>query len=188
MIEHPEKHMKKITLQLIVCLILTSCSSTKNLDDKKSNTHQVKPIEVKPITYDYADKINSAKLEFIKKNYNWKSQKVLIINYSQPISSCHFDNNKITSEGKKWWRDFYSKIDTHNCLNIEVLAEGERVHRKLDNVRYFDDKYDFLLTNFFERKKSCFGVLVLNDEGYYIQYNGHYSERQVAKYIENLKK
>jgi hypothetical protein len=112
----------------------------------------------------------------------------LIINYSQPINSCHFDNNKITSEGKKWWRDFYSKINTDDCLNINVLANGERVKRRIDNLNYFDDKYDFLLKNFFKRKSSCFGVLVLNDEGYYIQFNGHYSERQVSKYIENLKK
>jgi|GEM_PF-1117113 archaellum component FlaF (FlaF/FlaG flagellin family) len=175
--------MKKTVLQIILCLIITSCSSTKNLDDRKIDTQQEKPI-----TYDYADKINSAKLNFIKKTYNWNNEKILIINYSQPINSCHFDNNKITSEGKKWWRDFYSKINTDDCLNINVLANGERVKRRIDNLNYFDDKYDFLLKNFFKRKSSCFGVLVLNDEGYYIQFNGHYSERQVSKYIENLKK
>lgn len=175
--------MKKTIVQIIVCLIITSCSSTKNMDEKQNSIRKEKPI-----TYDYANKINSAKLNFIKKNYHWTHEKILIINYSQPISSCHFDNNTITSEGKKWLRNFYSKINTDNCLNINVLANGENVKSKLDNVNYFDDKYDFLLTNFFDRKKSCFGVLVLDDQGYYIQFNGHYSERQVSKYIENLKK
>lgn len=72
-------------------------------------------------------------------------------------------------------------------MNIKFLANGERVKRKLDNISYLDDKNDFLLKNFFDRKKSCFGVLVINQDGDYIQYNGH-SERQVAKFTENLRK
>ncbi len=170
-------HMKKTILQILIGLTILSCSSTKIIDS----------VNEKPITYDYADKIDSEKLNFIKTNYVWNNEKILILNYRQPINSCHFDNNKITSESKKWQKEFYSKINTDDCLNIEVLANGERVKEKLDNIKYFDDKNDFLLTNFFGRKKSCFGVLVINNEGYYIQYNGHYSEKQVAKYIENLK-
>ncbi|WP_339848707.1 hypothetical protein [uncultured Dokdonia sp.] len=169
--------MKKTILQILIGLTILSCSSTKIIDS----------VNEKPITYDYADKIDSEKLNFIKTNYVWNNEKILILNYRQPINSCHFDNNKITSESKKWQKEFYSKINTDDCLNIEVLANGERVKEKLDNIKYFDDKNDFLLTNFFGRKKSCFGVLVINNEGYYIQYNGHYSEKQVAKYIENLK-
>ncbi|WP_055445199.1 hypothetical protein [Lacinutrix himadriensis] len=168
--------MKKTSLPILITLIVFSFYSIKGMAQ-----------EEKPILYDFADKINTEQLNFIKKNYNWNNEKLLIINYSQPISSCHFDNNKITSDSKKWWRDFYSKINTEDCLNIKVLSNGELVKRKLDNIKYFDDKNDFLLNNFFSRKKSCFGVLVLNEQGDYIQYNGHYSERQVAKFIENLK-
>lgn len=160
-----------------------SCSATKTVENTKVDTQNEKLI-----TYDYADKIDSLKLDFIKKTYNWNIEKILILNYSQPIDNCHFNNNKITSEGRKWWRKFYSKINTEDCLNINVFANGESVKNKLDNLNYFDDKNDFLLTNFFSRKQSCFGVLVLNSKGYYFQYNGHYSEKQVAKYIENLKK
>lgn len=54
----------------------------------------------------------------------------------------------------KGWKDFYSKINTKDCLNIKVLANGERVKNELDNINYFDDKNNFLLTNFFGRKKS----------------------------------
>ena len=175
--------MKKTILPIIISLTILSCSTSKTVENKK-----VESLNEKPITYDYADKIGSEKLNFIKRTYNWNNEKILILNYSQPIDSCHFDNNKITSEGKKWWKDFYSKINTEDCLNIKVLANGERVKNKLDNLKYFDDKNDFLFTNFFGRKKSCFGILVINNEGYYIQYNGHYSEKQVAKYIANLKK
>ncbi|WP_298327236.1 hypothetical protein [uncultured Dokdonia sp.] len=176
--------MKKTILSIIIVLTILSCSTTKTVENKKKTDS----LNEKPITYDYADKIGSEKLNFIKKTYNWNNEKILIINYSQPINSCHFDNNKITSESKKWWNDFYSKIDTEDCLNIKVLANGERVKNKLDNLNYFDDKNDFLLINFFGRKKSCFGILIINNEGHYIQFNGHYSEKQVAIYIENLKK
>src|SRR5690554_5052144 len=170
--------MKKNIFIAILSLTIISCSTSK----------KVKTENEKPITYSFADKISSAQLNFIRTNYNWDNEKILIINYKQPISSCHFDNNRITSDGKEWWENFYSKINTENCRNINVLANGERVKSKLDNVNYYDDKNDFLLINFFDREQSCFGVLVMNDEGYYIQFNGHYSERQVAKYIENLKK
>lgn len=174
--------MKKILIGLII-LLLYSCSTTKNLDNETNDSKKEKPI-----IYDYADKISNEQLTFIKKTYNWGDEKILIINYSQPINYCHFDNNKITSKSKKWWNEFYSKINTEACLNIEILANGERVQQKLDNINYFDDKNDFFFTNFFIRKKSCFGVIVINNQGFYIQYNGHYSEKQVAKYIENLKK
>lgn len=112
---------------------------------------------------------------------------MLIINFTQPLSSCHFYNNEINSTSEKFWADFYSKIDLENCSNIFVLSNGEKVKKKLDNKKYFDDKDDFLLQNFFNRKKTCFGVIVISKAGYYIQYNGHYSEIQVAQFIENLK-
>ena len=175
--------MKKALLNIIFGLSILSCSTTKTIENKK-----VDSINESPIIYDYTDRIDSEKLNFIRKTYNWNNEKILILNYSQPINSCHFDNNKITSEVKKWWKDFYSKINTEDCLNIKVLANGERVKNKLDNINYFDDKNDFVLTNFFDRKKSCFGVLVMNNEGYYIQYNGHYSEKQVTKYIYGIQK
>ena len=174
--------MKKVLFKIFIFLSIVSCSSTKGVENKENNIENEKPIY-----YDFADKMDSEKLLFIKNNYNWNNEKILIINYKQPISSCHFDNNKITSEGKTWWKNFYSKVDTENCLNIQVLANGERVKKKLDKIYYFDDENEFLLTNFFDRKKSCFGVLVINDQGDYIQYNGHYSERQVDKFIKNLK-
>lgn len=49
------------------------------------------------------------------------------------------------------------------------------------------DKDNFLLNNFLKEKKTCFGVMVLNEKGVYLQYNGHYSEKQVSSFIEKLK-
>ena len=172
--------MKKILLQIFIGILIFSCSSTKNEDNLSVESKE------KVISYDYAGKVDSNQLSFIKTNYNWNTERVLIINYKQPLSSCHFDNHKISAEST-WWKKFYSKIDTENCANIHVLANGEEKNKNIDNKYIFDDKNGFLLLNFFKRKTSCFGIFVVNNEGYYIQFNGHYSERQVSKYIENIK-
>ena len=172
--------MKKTILQILIGLLILSCSTTKNVETKIADVNNESQ------NY-YSGNINAEQLNFIKLNYNWNDEEILIINYKQPISYCHFNNNKITDSGIKWWKDFYSKINTENYLNIQVLANGERVRSWLDNVNYFDDKNNFLLENFFSRKKTCFGVLIVNNEGNYIQYNGHYSEIQVTLIIENLK-
>ena len=174
------KHMKKIILQILTGFLAISCSSTKEL-----NTNN---IAEQPVSADFTGKVDSQNLDLIKQHYHWKDEEILIINYKQPISSCHFNNNKITSKSKNWWNEFYFKIKTDNTLNIHVLANGEKVKNKLDDLKYFDDKNDLLWNNFFYRKKSCFGVLVLNKDGDYFQYNGHYSERQVEVFIDSLKK
>lgn len=175
--------MKKLLIALII-ITFYNCSTTRKAENKIILTQ-----DEKPIIYDYADKISPDQLNFIKKSYNWKNEKILIISYIQPIkvSTCNIDYKKIPESGKKWREDFYSKINTKDCLKIEVLFNGEKIAEKLDNIEYFDDKNDFLFNTFFSRKKSCFGVVVINNKGFYIQYNGHYSERQVSKFIENLK-
>lgn len=173
--------MKKIIL-LFICVINYSCYSTKTTENTISEKESKKPIY-----YDFEGKLDEAQLTFLKNNYHWKDEKILIINYNQPISFCHFDNNKITPESKKWSENFYKKINTENCLIIKVLANGERVQNKLDDIKYFDDKMDFLQMNFFYKRKSCFGVLVLNQFGDYVQYNGHYDEDQVDHFIKVLK-
>ncbi|WP_228853486.1 hypothetical protein [Aegicerativicinus sediminis] len=170
--------MNKIIFFTLLSIFITSCSSTSTTTTLGNN---------KPIYYDFADKVSTEQLQFIQSTYGWDNEEILIIHYNQPISSCHFDNNKITSQGKKFRKDFYATIDTENCLYIQVLSNGERVKNKLDNITYFDDADDFLLDNFFKRKKSCFGVLVINQTGSYFQFNGHYSEKQVATFIEELK-
>ena len=174
--------MKKIILPLFIMISSLSCSSTQVVKNDEPENFQAQPVSA-----DFAGKIDSQILDQIRDFYHWKEEEILIINFKQPLSSCHFNNNKITTGGKKWWKNFYSKINTENALNIQVLANGERVRRKLDDIKYFDDKNDLLYNHFFRRKSSCFGVMVINEEGEYYQYNGHYSERQVSAFIENLK-
>jgi hypothetical protein len=176
--------MKKILIGLIIILFY-SCSATINLENQTNDSKNEEQI-----IYDYADKISDEQLTFIKKAYNWNDEKILIIDYVQPIeiSPCELDYKSIPNSGKKWRKDFYSKINIEGCLNIQVFGSGEIIKEsKLDNITYFDDKNDFFYKNYFSRKKSCFGILVINNDGYYIQHNGHTSARQVAKYIEKIK-
>ena len=168
-------YMKKILIGLII-ITFYNCSTTKTTNSLNTE-----------IVYDYSGKVDNEQLIYIQKNYKWETNDILIINFNQPLSSCHYKNNRINKTTKTFYEDFYSKINTDNCSNIFVLSNIEKVKKKIDNKKYFDDKDDFLLKNFFHRKKTCFGVLVIRLDGYYIQYNGHYSKRQVAKFIENLK-
>jgi hypothetical protein len=159
--------MKK-QLFIILCCLFTFYSFGQN--DKK------------PINYDFTGKLNEVQMKFMMDYYNWNSKEILIINFIQPRSDCHFDNHTHNLENTKWWKDYYKKIDIKDCSNIFVCAEKH----KRDKTLYYD-KANFLYDNFFNRKESCYGVLVLNKNGDYLQFNGHYSEKQVSKYIENLK-
>lgn len=146
------------------------------------------------VRFDFVGELTTQQLEFLKTTYHWDAQDVLIVNYRQPLSDCHYDNSWIDREGKKWEEDFYKDIDLSRTLRLTVLYNGEKVPRKLDNITYFDDKDDFLYDTFFNRKKTCHGVIVINKNGDYMQYNGEYSPEQVdtfqtivLKYIDEKK-
>ncbi len=163
--------MKKILFALLI-IFSFNCSSTEKVNNTVTNDKTKNKI----VYFDFTGVLNKKQINFINKNYDWDSGKLLIINFTQPRSYCHFDNHKRTSQSVKWWHSFYSKINIENCSNIFVVSNGYRNK----------DKDNFLLNNFFNRKKSCFGVMVINGNGLYLQFNGHYSENQVSKFIEKL--
>jgi hypothetical protein len=136
--------------------------------------------EEKTIIADFTGKLSNDELIFTKQQFNWHSEKILIINYTQPRSSCHFSNHT-HPKNSSWWKKFYSKIDLQDCLNTFACSQK---HNK--KHLYFDET-NFLLNHFFIRKASCFAVLVINENGDYLQYNGHYYEDEVSNYIEYLK-
>ncbi|WP_191859264.1 hypothetical protein [Hanstruepera ponticola] len=159
--------MKKLFF-LFLCFHFTYSCFTQN--DKQT------------IEYDFTGKLNEGQMKFMNNYYNWDSKEILIINFSQPRSDCHFDNHIHKTGYTKWWKDFYEKIDIKDCSNIFVCSEKHNRDKTL-----FYDKANFLYDNFFSRKESCYGVLVLNKNGDYLQFNGHYTEKQVSKFKENLK-
>ena len=162
----------------LLLILLTACKTSEKVTQAPQNYIP---------NVDFSGQLDPEGLSFIRENYPWTPGSVLVINFLQPRSQCHFDNYAGSfKDEKKWWGGFYEKVNAENYTNIFVYSQGELV-KFLDDKVYFDDKDDFLWWNYFGRKKSCFGVLVLNEAGYFHQYNGHYSERQVAAFIEDLK-
>lgn len=166
--------MKK-TFLFCLPLLFFSCSSSK-----KASEPYIPAIH-------FSGDLEEAEVQFLKDNYPWPAGNLLLINFRQPRSNCHFDNYVVNNDTRRWYRNFYNEVDLKSAANIFVFSEGERVTKHLDNKTYFDDKEDFLLNNYFHRKASCFAIMAINDEGEYLQFNGHYSERQVNAYIEVLK-
>lgn len=172
--------MKKKFYGFIIILFF-SCSTQKTTESISKETLK------NSFVFDYAGKLNQKQFDFIKTTYQWNNEKILIINFRQPKSFCHFDHCEHYLKGNKWWRDFYSKVALESCQNLFVFSDKFRLDINIDDKNNFEDKNSFLLTNFFKKKKSCFGVMVLNERGGYFQFNGDYSQKQVASFIENLK-
>ena len=171
--------MNKIIVLLIMGLVY-SCSSSKKINNQKDND---------PIYYHYAGQINAGQLNLIKDYYNWKHLKILVIFFTPPQKDCYYNNYRFGENDNPKYAEFlYSMVNYENTLFLNVFSEGEKLKKSIDNIFLFDDKNDFLYHNFFNKKKSCFGTLVLNQEGYYIQYNDFVKTKQLDKFIENLKK
>ena len=167
---------------ILLLFILFSCASVKTTTTEKFTND-----ENFPLIYDFKYKLEANEIEFLRKNYNWQEEDILIINFRQPRNFCHYDNNKVSKKTIKWWNDFYSKINIENCLNVFVYSENSRSLKNYNQQNYFLDKEKFIFMNFFNKKRSCDGVLIINKNGDYFQHGGHYSEKQVAKLISVLK-
>ena len=166
--------MKKFLLLLL--LLTAGCRSTEKT---KAEAGGIPPLH-------FAGQLDQGKIAFLKDNYPRPEGSALVINYKQPNSSCHFNFRKKERDSTAWWRKSYSRTPLKNSAAIYVISESHYVPGLLDNLSYFADKNDFLLKNFFDRLHSCYGVLVLNETGSYLQYNGTLSQGQVSKYVEAL--
>src|SRR5690606_32790666 len=149
--------MKKTIFQILTSIMIISLSGPLSLVGQESRDGGDRPIE-----FDFRGELTAAQFLTIKHHYGWDEEQILIINYVQPRKYCHFDNGVFNSDNKKWWDAYNGGIDTEGCLNIHVFADSRRLRKKLDNTSLFDDKDDFLLENFFSRKQSCYGLMVVN--------------------------
>lgn len=154
------------TILLIVCSLSYGQNNLENTDLK----------------YDFAGKLSPDELKFTKLQFDWDSEDILIVNYTQLRTDCHFDNHTHKINSGKWWRKFYSETDISNSLVVFLCSEK---HEGIKGL--YVDRTNFFLKHFFSRKKSCFAVLIINKNGDYLQFNGHYSEEQVSNYTQYLK-
>ena len=131
--------------------------------------------------------INEEQLKFIKENYNWNEENIIVINFLQPKRNCHYNAYGHLDVSKKYWANFYSKIDLTNVANRYVYSNAKAAKKILDSKIYLDDEKDFLLKNFFSKEPFCHGVLVINNFGFYEMLSREYSENEVTYFIEILK-
>ncbi|MEP2238054.1 MAG: hypothetical protein ABJI22_06810 [Maribacter sp.] len=131
-------------------------------------------------------KLTEVELNFIKENYNWKAEGLLIVNFRQPKSSCHYDNYKNLKNSLKWWSEFYSKMDIENIRNIYVYSEGLKAKKILDSENHFPDTNDFFLNLAFSKDKTCYGVLVVNEKGEFRTKVGEYMNKDIEEFISRL--
>jgi len=132
--------------------------------------------------------LSETQLKFIKEKYKWNSENILIINFVQSSKNCFYDNNANLDNSAKWWKKFYIKIDLSNVSNIYIYSDKISAKKVIDYETKFEDYDDFLLNNFFNIKKECYGILVINSIGEYEIEEGEYSEKQVENFIKALKK
>jgi len=132
-------------------------------------------------------KLTDIQLDSIAKIYNWKSKEFLIINFKHSSDHCFWDNNANNEAGKKWWENFYKKLDTSKTQNIYVFSDQKRAKKIIDNKIYFGDTSDFIYKTFFsQQKKDCFGLLVINKNGDYNIAFGEYSIEKTKEFLKNL--
>ena len=134
----------------------------------------------------HSGKVTEAQLKFFKENYNWNSEKILIINFLQPKFNCHYDAYRNIKVPNSWWLNFYKDVDLKNIANRYVYSDFKAVKRIVDSETYFVDKEQFILKYFFSKEPYCCGILMINQTGNFEQKSSEYSNEEVIEYINRL--
>lgn len=132
------------------------------------------------------EKLTENELGFIKENYNWNSEEVLMINFRSPGSSCHYDNYRNLKKSSEWWTEFYSDMELVNVRNIFVYSDNKKAQKIIDSNIHFADINSFFLNNFFSRNKTCYGILVINKKGEFQKKAGEYTQEHIVELLKNL--
>jgi hypothetical protein len=136
----------------------------------------------------HSGNINDVQLRFIKENYNWHTEGVIIINFLQPKSNCHYDAYTNLKVADPWWTEFYSKLNLDGVANRFVYSDRNAARKIIDDTIYLADTDKFLLNTFFSKKKFCHGVIVINRKGEFQQKSSEYSGEEIRKFLEILNK
>jgi hypothetical protein len=132
------------------------------------------------------EKLSETQLQFIMENYHWNSEDLIIVNFRQPQSSCHYDNYQNLKQSSEWWTEYYSKMELNNVRNIFVYSDSNRATEIIDSKNHFSDINNFFLENFFARDRSCFGILVINRDGDFQKKIGEYTQEDIIELVKNL--
>jgi len=167
-------------------MVFANCYKMKNMNLKKTIFLTVIFSFTLGFSQNENKKIAASQLKFIKEKYNWNTERILIINFTQSNENCFYENNRNLENSINWWNKFYSKIDLTNVRNIYVYSDKISASTLIDAQTKFEDYEDFIWTNFFKYNKECYGLLIINFNGEYKIERGEYSEREVEKYLKTL--
>ncbi|MEA1785519.1 hypothetical protein U1E44_05415 [Arenibacter sp. GZD96] len=131
--------------------------------------------------------LNEAQLQFVKQNFNWTTEDLLIVNFKQPRNKCHYDVYQNLKASTPWWTDFYSQMDLNNAQNIFVYSDSKRTKSRIDSLNHFADFEDFFLTRFFSKDLTCEGVVIIHKNGAFKKKAGEYTQKEIAQFISELK-
>ena len=124
----------------------------------------------------------------IKDEYDWKKEDYIIINYRMPNDYCPYENYSGLDKSYLWIKkSIYDRINVENYRNIFVYGDKLAAKKILDFKTHYDDIGHYFLKTFFDKKGSCYGVLVINKQGKYNYIIGEYFNIDVQNLVDSLK-
>lgn len=131
-------------------------------------------------------KLTQRDIQFLEQTYNWDGEKLLILNFKMPRTSCLYNQYKELENAKKWWNKFYENVDLTNAANRFVYSDAEKAKAVIDNKVHFIDHGAFIYKHFFENEQSCFGLVVVDKLGNFEYKSGEYTDTEVSNFIVKL--
>ncbi len=132
-------------------------------------------------------KLSETQLDFVKQNFNWTTEDVIIVNFKQPRNKCHYDAYQNLKVSTKWWTGFNSQMDLKNIQNIFVYSDSKKAKNSFDSKTHFADTNAFFLNHFFSEDITCEGVIIIHKNGAYRKKAGEYIQKEIETFISQLK-
>lgn len=184
----------KLYLFVIIAALFYSCGSNTASVETKPNTEKIIGDPYDNLRYDSAGTITEKDLTYLRENFNWNGEDILIINYTLTEASCKIPYAKPSEpearfkRARTWWEPFYQNIETYDAKIVHVEA-SERFARAFITYSdsYYWDEDGFLLKHFYRNPRGCEAAFVVNRLGQFYQQNEHYTQEQVAFYVAKLK-
>ena len=124
----------------------------------------------------------------IKYEYDWKNEDFLVVNYRMPNDYCPYENYSGLEKSYLWVKkSILDRVAEKNSRNIFIYADKLAAKKILDFKTHYDDIGHYFLKTFFDKKGSCYGVLVINKAGKYNYIIGEYSHIDIQNLMDSLK-
>lgn len=120
-------------------------------------------------------------LEALKNDYNWSSQKYLIIAYRNTKSKC-YNYSKDEIKTNEWVLNLMAKTKIENSHKILITFDNRSY---ANNKEVFIDKNKFIFKQFLNTN-TCFSLIVIKDSGAYVLKQGEFTDADIHKFVNLL--